>query len=321
MDVLLTGATGYLGSEVARLLTERGDRVRALVADPADIGELHGLPVELVVGDLDDEGALVGMLHGVGGLVHCAELTGVGDDDDRARLVDVNVCGTEHALGAALIAGVHRAVHVSSVEVLGDTAGRVVDETWTRDPSLPWRSAYEETKAVAHGRAQDLSARGLPVSIVAPGPLYGPGAPSGLGALLEAQAAGRLHALAFGDLGIVPVHRRDAADGVVSALHKGVPGEAYVLAGAPVRLREVVDALAGLLGSRPPRTLPTTMLRLLSPAGALAGPVLGLAPNLGELVRARNGVTCWASSDKAARELGWTARPLLEGLADLVPVS
>lgn len=321
MRVFLTGGTGFLGAQVARLLVERGDRVRALVRDPARAGELRELGCELVVGDLSDEGALVAALEGVTALVHCAALYAVGvPEERRGDLVDTNVCGTERMLGAALTAGVHKAVHVSTVAVYGDTGGRVVDETWTRDPALPWSSVYEETKAVAHGRAQDLSARGLPLSIATPGLIYGPGDTSAFGALLEQFLDGRLPVLPFPDLGVSPVHRDDAADGVLAALDKGVPGESYVLAGAPVTVRELVGELAAVSGRRPPRfTLPSALLKALSPAGALAGPALGLPPNLGELVRCSDGVTFWASADKAARELGWTPRSLREGLLDLLP--
>ena len=319
MRVFLTGGTGFLGSRVACLLVERGDRVRVLVRDPERAQDLRELGCELVVGDLSDEAALVAALRGVAGLVHCAERCEVGvDDEGRSELVATNVCGTERMLGAALTSGVHKAVHVSSVEVFGDTGGRVVDERWTRDPARAWRSAYEETKAVAHGRAQDLSARGLPLSIVQPGPLYGPGAVHGVGALLQQRLDGRLATVAFGDRGVVPVHRDDAADGVVAALDKGVPGESYVLAGEPVRLRELFALLAELSGSRPPWTLPTLLLRALSPAAGFVWPALGLPPNLAELVRASDGVTSWASSGKASHELGWNARPLPEGLSSLL---
>ena len=319
MLVFLTGGTGFLGSGVARLLVGRGDRVRALVRDPARAQALRDLGCELVHGDLSDEAALVAALRGAGGLVHCAERALVGAlDAERDELVDTNVCGTERMLGAGLTAGVHKAVHVSSVEVLGDTAGRVVDESWTRDPALPWRSVYEETKAVAHGRAQDLAARGLPVTVVQPGLVYGPGDPSAFGGLLRRCAQGHRATVAFADHGVVPVHRDDLAEGVVRALDKGVAGESYVLAGEPVRVRDMLCQLARLGEGPAPRTLPSGLLRLLSPLGGVAGPALGLAPNLAELRRACDGVTSWASSDKAARELGWTARPLAEGLAGLV---
>jgi len=317
--VFLTGGTGFLGGEVARLLVQRGDRVRALVRDPDRADALRALGCELVPGDLSDEAALVTALRGAGGLVHCAERAVVGAPDcERDELVDTNVCGTERMLGAALAGGVHKAVHVSTVEVFGDTGGRVVDETWTRDPSVPWRSVYEETKAVAHGRAQDLAARGLPVTLVQPGLVYGPGDPSAFGALLRRCAQGHRATLAYADHGVVPVHRDDVAEGVVRALDKGVPGESYVLAGQPVRMRELLAQLAQLCERPAPRSVPSGLLRLLSPLGRVAGPALGLAPNLAELRRACDGVTSWASSDKAARELGWAARPLAEGLASLV---
>lgn len=320
MRVFLTGGTGFLGGAVARLLVARGDTVRALVRDPARAGAVRELGCELVEGDLSDEGALVAALRGSSALVHCAALYAVGvPDSRRGELVDTNVCGTERMLGAALTAGIHKAVHVSTVAVFGDTGGRVVDETWTRDPALPWSSVYEETKAVAHGRAQDLSARGLPLVIVQPGLVYGPGDPSDLGQLLRQVLAGRLPALPFPDLGLSPVHRDDAAQGVVAALDKGVPGESYVLAGEPVRLRELVAAVAEVGGCREPRfTVPASLLRALAPVGAFAGPALGLPPNLAELVRSSHGVTFWARADKAAHELGWTARPLREGLVDLL---
>lgn len=319
MRVFLTGGTGHLGSEVARLLVQRGDRVRALVRDPERAGALRELGCELVPGDLSDEPALVAALRGTGALVHCAERALVGaPDSERAELVDTNVCGTERMLGAGLTAGVHKAVHVSSVEVFGDTRGRVVDEGWTRDPALPWRSVYEETKAVAHGRAQDLAARGLPVTVVQPGLVYGPGDRSAFGDLLRRCARGQRTTVAFADHGVVPVHRDDLAEGVVRALDKGVPGESYVLAGEPVRVRELLVEFARQCERPVPRAVPSALLRLLSPVGRVAGPALGLPSNLCELRRACDGVTSWASSDKAARELGWTARPLVQGLASLV---
>lgn len=321
MRVFLTGGTGFLGGEVARLLVERGDTVRALVRDPGRALALRELGCELVAGDLSDEGALVAWMADVEAVVHCAAVYAVGVPDcRRAELVDTNVCGTEHVLGAALTAGVHRAVHVSTVAVYGDTGGRVVDETWTRDPALPWTSVYEETKAVAHGRAQDLAARGLPCSIVAPGLVYGPDDRSAFGQLLQQFLAGRLSALPFPSLGVSPVHRDDAAAGVIAALDKGLPGECYVLAGEPVTVRDLLAQLSEVSGRRAPRlSVPTTLLRALSPAGWLLGPALGLPPNLAELVRSCDGVTFWASSDKAARELGWTPRTLADGLPDLLP--
>lgn len=318
MRVLLTGGTGFLGREVARRLRERGDDVRALVRDPAAAQHLAGLGCELVRGDLSDEAALVRHCRGADAVVHGAALDELGVPEERsAVLVETNVCGTERVLGAALTAGVGRAVHVSSVAVLGDTGGRVADEHWVRDPSAGWTSTYDRTKTVAHGRALEIAARGLPTVVVQPGVLYGPGDRAGFSELLVRFLDGRLPALALPDLGLCPVHRDDVADGLLRALDKGVPGQAYVLAGEPVRLRDVLALLAEVTDRRPPRALPTSLLRVLSPVAGLVTPSLGLPPNLRELLAACDGATYWASSEKAADELGWVARPLVEGLVAL----
>lgn len=320
MRVLLTGGTGFVGSEVARLLVERGDLVRAVVRDPARAAALTDLGCELVEADLADEAALFTACRGVQAVVHGASLWELGvSDDRRADLVDTNVCGTERMLGAALAAGVPRAVYVSTVAAFGDTGGRVADETWTRDPSLAWSSAYEETAAVAHGRAQEIAARGLPLVITQPGAVYGPGTHSALSQVLDRFLAGRLPVLPLPDLGLTPVHRDDAAAGVLLALDKGVPGESYVLGGAPVRTRELLGLLAEVSGRSAPRvTVPTALLRALSPLGRLVGPPLGLPPNLRELISCSDGVTFWAGAGKAADQLGWTSRPLRDGLTQLV---
>lgn len=320
MHVFLTGASGFLGSEVARRLRARGDRVRALVRTPERGEALHALGCDVVVGDLSDEGALVRHCREVDAVVHAAAVYGVGGSQEvRETLVDVNVTGTERVLGAALTAGVHKAVHVSTVTVFGDTGGRVADEGWVRDPATGWTSAYDRTRTVAHGRALEIAARGLPLVTVQPGVPYGPGDRGAFGDLLRRFLAGGLPAVPFPELGLCPVHRDDVAEGVVLALHKGVPGEAYVLAGEPVRLEEVLAVLAEVSGRRVPRfSVPTALLRTLAPVGPLVGPAFGLPPDLREVIDASAGVTFWARADKAMDELGWTARPLHEGLADLV---
>ncbi len=114
------------------------------------------------------------------------------------------------------------------------------------------------------------------------------------------------------------MHRDDVADGVLRALDAGVAGESYVLGGAPTTVRALLTVLAEVAGRRPPtRTVPTVLLRALAPLGPLVGPVLGLPPNLRELISSCDGVTFWAGSGKAERELGWSSRSLESGLRDL----
>ena len=323
MRIFLTGGTGFIGGEVARLLRERGDVVRALVRDPAKATRLADLGCELHVGDLSDEEALVDACRDMDAVVHGAALYEVGvPDSRRAAMVDVNVCGTERVLGAALAAGVERAVYVSTVAVFGDTRGEVADETWQRpaDDGRPdtFTSVYEETKVLAHRRAKEISGRGLRLVIVQPGVVYGPGDTSTMGDLLNRFLDGKLPALPFPDLGVTPVHRDDVAAGVLLALDHGVPGESYVLAGDPIRVGDLVARLAAASGRRAPRfTLPTAVVRALAPAGRFVGPALGFPPNLHEVISSSAGVTFWATGKKAEAELGWTSRPLDEGLRQL----
>lgn len=319
MRVFLTGGTGFIGGEVARLLRERGDEVRALVRTPAGAQRLRDLGCELVEGDLSDEAGLVAACRGMTAVVHAAAVYEVGVRAGRHdELVDANVRGTERVLGAALTAGTSRAVYVSTVAVFGDTGGAVAREDWSRTAS-GYTSVYEQTEACAHKRAKEIGACGLPLVTVQPGAVYGPGDPSTLGVLLESFLAGRLPALPFPELGVTPVHRDDVADGVLRALDKGVPGQSYVLAGEPVRMRELLRVLAEVSGRRAPRaTVPAALLKALAPAGRFVGPALGFPPNLREVIRSCDGVTFWASGDRAREELGWTSRPLREGLQQLV---
>jgi nucleoside-diphosphate-sugar epimerase len=319
VDVFLTGGTGFIGGEVARRLRGRGDTVRALVRDPSRAAALTRLGCDLVVGDLSDEAALGAACAGADAVVHGAAVYEVGvPAERRPALVDTNVGGTERVLGAALSAGVRRAVYVSTVAVFGNTRGQVVDEGWTRPADVPVTSVYEQTKAQAHRRAHEIADRGLPLVVVQPGVVYGPGDPSTFGELLRRFLHGRLPALPFPDLGITPVHRDDVVDGVLLALDAGVPGESYVLAGEPTTNRELLTVLASAAGRRPPsRTVPTALLRALAPLGPLVGPPLGFPPNLHELISSSAGVTFWASSAKAQRELGWAFRPLEQGMREL----
>jgi nucleoside-diphosphate-sugar epimerase len=318
--VFVTGGTGFIGGHVAQLLRERGDDVRALVRTPSKAGRLRELGCELVEGDLSDEEALRAALKGCDAVVHAAAVYEIGvPADRRPYLVDVNVRGTERVLGAALAAGVSRAVYVSTVAVFGDTGGQVADETWERPEGLAFTSVYEQTKVEAHQRAMDICGRGLPLITVQPGVVYGPGDTSEVGGLFTRLLKGQLPLMPFPAMGITPVHRDDVAAGIVLALDKGTPGESYVLAGEPTRMGDLLGQLARVAGRRPPRgALPTVLVKAMVPVGRFVGPLLGFPPNLRELISSSDKVTFWASSDKAQRELGWQFRPLDEGLASVV---
>lgn len=316
MKVFVTGGTGFIGGEVVRQLRERGDEVACLVRDPAKGEKLAALGCELVSGDLGDERAIREGIGGCDAAIHAAAIYEVGiPRSERPAMRDANVGGTERVLRAALETRVPKVVYVSTVGVFGNTDGKVVDESYEH-PGRDFTSCYEETKWEAHQVAKRMiAADGLPCVIVQPGGVYGPGDTSSIGVLLDQFLAGRLPLLPFPELGICLSHVEDVAAGILLALDEGRTGEAYVLSGPATTMREAIGVVAELTGRKAPRyALPTPLLKALTPIGPLIGRAMGQPPNLRELISSADGVTFWASHEKASRELGYAPRSLEEGL-------
>jgi dihydroflavonol-4-reductase len=316
VQVVITGATGFIGGALARHMHARGDHVRAIVREPGRAADLGALGVELVAGDLADVDGLVEQLAGADALVHLAGSYRIGiRPDDRPAMLDANVGTTTRLLDAAARAATPRIVYTSTVNVFGNTHGEIVDETYRRDHGEGFLSYYDLTKYQAHELVQARVAGGAPIVIAMPGGVYGPGDHSEAGGQLALAHTGKLRYLALADTGLCWTYLDDVADGIARVLDRGRLGESYVLAGPAMTLREAVLA-AAISGNRhaPRLTLPTSLLRLFIPVSRRLGPVAGLPANLAETIRAADGVTYWASSAKAEGELGFRARDLQAGL-------
>ena len=315
MKSFLTGATGFIGGHVARKLRERDDEVVALVRSPQKATPLRELGCTLIEGDLSSTEAIRRGLEGVDAAFHLGAVYKVGiPASERVAMEEANVRGTERVLDAAIDAGVPRIVYVSTVACFGNTRGKVVDESYRR-PDRDFLSAYDETKFRAHEVAEDRMSKGAPLVIVQPGGVYGPGDHSELGTMIDQARTGKLKAKMFPDSGFMFAHVEDIAEGIVLAHDRGRTGERYVLAGERGTMGELVERVSALSGRKPPRlTLPPAAMRLSAPFGSIVGPLMGFPPNLRELIRSSDGVTYWASDEKARRELGFAPRDLDTGL-------
>ncbi len=316
MKLFLTGGTGFIGGEVARQLRARGDEVACLVRSPEKAAKLTELGCELVAGDLGDETAIREGMRGCDAVVHAAAMYEVGiPAKQRPAMWEANVIGTERVMKAALEEKIPRIVYVSTVGIFGNTHNRVVDESY-RNPETDFTSYYEETKLAAHKVVQRLiDDESLPAIIVQPGGVYGPGDTSQVADLLEQFFAGRLPLMPFPELGICMTHVEDIAGGILFALDKGQLGETYVISGPATTMREAIETVARVSGRKAPkRALPTGLMKLMIPIGPLVGKVMGQPPNLRELISSADGVTFWASYEKAERELGYSPRGMEVGL-------
>jgi dihydroflavonol-4-reductase len=314
---LVTGASGFVGSAVARALQARGARLRLLVRASSPRKNLEGLDAEVVVGDMREPAALALAMRGVRHLFHVAA-----DYRLWARspeeIVHNNLAGARTVMTAALDAGVERIVYTSSVATLGfPDDGAASDETF-RLPPEEAIGAYKRSKVVAEREVERLAAeKDLPVVIVSPSTPIGPRdvKPTPTGRIIVEAARGRMPA--FLDTGLNLVHVDDVAAGHLLALEKGRQGETYILGGQDVSLGRMLADIAALSGRRAPTlSLPRAPLYPLAIATEALAHLTGKEPFLTRDALKMSRHHMFFSSAKATRELGYTARPYGQGLAD-----
>ncbi|HSS70092.1 MAG TPA: hopanoid-associated sugar epimerase [Casimicrobiaceae bacterium] len=317
--VLVTGASGFVGSAIVRAFLGTGYTVRALVRAVSRPDNLAGLSIEIAQGDIRDPTAVARAVAGTSYLVHAAADYRLWARDPGA-IVRTNVEGTRIMMQAALAARVERIVHTSSVATLAPRAdGEAADET-QRLPETGAVGAYKRSKVVAERLVEKMiSHDGLPAVIVHPSTPVGPRdiRPTPTGRVIVAAASGRMPA--FVDTGLNLVHVDDVAAGHVAALERGAIGERYILGGENVPLADMLRDIARLVGGRPPRLeLPRAPLYPLAAAAQMLATLTGREPllTLDGLRMSRKRM--FFTSAKAERDLGFRARPYVEGLRDAI---
>ncbi len=315
--VLVTGATGFVGSAVARRLVAHGFHVRALVRANSNRSNIAGLDVEPILGDMRDETSMVQALAGARFLFHVAAdyRLWASNPDEIARN---NLEGVRATMAAARRAGVERVVYTSSVATLKpDLGGAAVDETARQTPQAAI-GAYKRSKLLAEREVEQMVAKEkLPAVIVSPSTPIGPRdiKPTPTGRIIVEAACGRIPA--FVDTGLNLVHVDDVAAGHLLALEKGRIGENYILGGDDVMLEEMLGAIASLCGRKAPHIrLPRAPLFPLAIGAEALARITGKEPMLTTDALRMARYRMFFSSARAARELGYRARPWHDGLAD-----
>jgi dihydroflavonol-4-reductase len=315
--LLVTGASGFVGSAVVRALLAAGHPVRVLVRPTSDRRNLANLPVETRVGRLEDGASLAAAVAGCRALFHVAADYRLWVRDPAA-MRRANVDGTRDLMAAALAAGVERVVYTSSVAALGLNAdGSPADETTPVDAAA-MIGPYKRSKFDAEQAVRELVAtRGLPAVIVNPSTPVGPRdvKPTPTGRIIVEAASGRMPG--YVDTGLNLVHVDDVAAGHLAALARGQIGERYILGGENLTLAEMLTALAELAGRRPPRLkVPRLAVYPVAAVEEALARLTGREPfaTFDGLRMARKKM--FFSSAKAERELGYRFRPARAGLAD-----
>ena len=317
--VLVTGATGFIGSAVMRQLVAREIEVVTLVEPGADAANLGELEVKRVEGDVRDRSSVERAISGCRAVFHVAALYRFWSKDPNAFYA-VNVEGTRNVLGAASEAGVERLVYTSTVGTLG--LERVSGSVSADERSFPdvrhLYGSYKRSKYVAEHEVLRAVAEGLPASLVLPTFPLGPGdrAPTPTGKLVLDFLNGRMPG--FVDTVLNVAHVDDVAAGHVLALEHGRPGRSYILGGENLTLQELLRLLAALTGLPEPRfkVPPALSLAVAALSELVEGRLLRRHPSV-PWEAARMSMSRMAfESTRARHELGYSPRPVAEAVAD-----
>jgi dihydroflavonol-4-reductase len=315
--VVITGASGFIGSAVARAVQARGAKVVAVVEPGADDRNLEGIDAERAVADIRDGAAIRAACAGARFVFHLAAIYRFWARDPRI-FYDVNVGGTINVLGAARAAGCERLVFTSTVAVLGlekTREGQPADETSYADLAN-LSGAYKRSKFSAEHEALRACAEGLDLCVVLPTAPLGPGdvGPTPTGKLVLDFLNGKMPG--FTDTAMNVIHVDDLALGHLAALELGARGRSYILGGENLPMRAILQALADYSGLPMPRLQIPPGLALTAGAvsSLIQGRLLRREPRV-PLEAARMSATRMIFSDERARaEIGHTSRPAREAI-------
>ena len=316
---LVTGATGFVGSAVARQLLARGDAVRVLARAESDQTNIRDLDVEVVEGDLLKPETLRDAVEGCDGVFHVAADYRLWVRNPKP-MFRANVDGAWAIVDAAVSAGVERIVYTSSVAVLGNVPGKAADEE-TPVTYADMIGPYKQSKFRAEEAVRQLIVeKGAPVVIVNPSTPIGPRdvKPTPTGRMIVEAASGKMPA--YVDTGLNVVHVDDVAAGHLLAFDNGSVGERYILGGEDMPLVDILSIVARQTRRRPPSIkIPHAAIMPIAYLAEAWTRMMGEDEPFVTVEGVRMArKKMFFNSAKAERELGYTHRPADEALNDAV---
>ena len=309
MTILVTGGTGYVGGALVRALRNRNEQVRVLARKTSKTEHLTKLGVEIVWGDILDQSSIETALDGCDTLYHAAAIYEMWVPD-KNHLMRTEVEGTRNTMAAAHNRGVKKVIYTSTAFTIGEERGQIGNET------TPHRgyfcTTYEKAKYQAEMVVQQYVEQGLPVIIVNPSGVYGPGGLKAQGEAMVNAINGKLPMALPGIVSLVYVD--DTVEGHLLAAEKGRIGERYILSNVIIDGGELLRRACQLAGVKPPPVGPIFVARLVATVAELGARLTKRPPQL-----ARDTVSMFAQGlqmdgSKAERELGLAYTPFEEGL-------
>ena len=302
---LVTGATGFLGTNLVRLLVEEGWDVRAFGLPGSQTRYIDDLGVEVVFGDVTEPEQVSAAVKDCEVVFHVAGDTSFWKRRyERQRVI--NVDGSVHVAQACIDHGVRRLVHTSTIDALGFNPGGVADETWSDYNYAGWGYNYADTKREGERRVRELGAeRGLEVVVIYPGSMLGPfDFTLQFGRLFTELRDGKVPGCPAG--GISFGHVTEVARAHIAAATQGRPGEGYICAGLNAPYRELFELIAACVGAKAPRfDLPRAALVAYGAAAEAWSRISGSAPDMNPGMARFMSVRAYYDSAKAVDELGY----------------
>jgi nucleoside-diphosphate-sugar epimerase len=320
MRYFVTGSTGFIGGRLTEKLLERGDEVSALVRDLEKGRKLKEIGAEIFKGDITMKDTLKDPMEGVDGVFHTAAIYRLGVNNAE-KLEKVNVEGTRNVLMTMKELSVPKGVYTSSLSINSNTHGEMVTEGYLfRGKHI---SAYARTKWEAHHSiaVPMIRNQGLPLVIVLPGAVYGPGDTSQLGEVFTDYLRGKIPFLpkepeyCWG-------HIDDVVRGHILAMERGREGETYIIGGPRHSMVEAFRIAEKVTGVKAPRIrVSGRTMRFFASITGFFNTFMNVPSRYHpESLRETSSATLIGSSEKARKQLGWEARPLEQGFREtLIP--